>query len=78
MMALVMLLVATIRLINMLEFEIKPILHKTNETMTSLQGTTRFVSQNIVQPTLAVRSRMAGLRRGLRVMFGEAKRNLPD
>ncbi len=75
---LVMLLVAIIRLINMLEFEIKPILHKTNETMGALQGTTKFVSRNVVQPAITVRSQLAGLRRGFRVLFGDPKRNLPD
>lgn len=75
---LVMLLVAIIRLINMLEFEIKPILHKTNETISSLQGTTQFVSKNVVQPAITVRSYFAGIRQGMRVLFGDAKRNLPD
>ena len=75
---LVMVLVAMVRLINMLEFEIKPILHKTNETMGALQGTTQFVSQNVVQPAITLRSRLAGLRRGAKVLFGNAKNNLPE
>ena len=67
-----------IRLINMLEFEIKPILEKTQETISTVQGTTRFVSQNVVQPTIRLSGYAAGFTRGLRVLFGNPKRNLPD
>ena len=75
---LVMLLVAVIRLINMLEFEIKPILEKTNQTIDNVKVTTAFVSTNVVQPAITVNSYLAGLRRGVRVLFGNPRRNLPD
>ncbi len=74
---LVMLLYAVIRLINMLEYEIKPILEKTNETITMVQGTTSFVSTNVVRPAITARSYVAGVRRSLRVIFGDPDRNLP-
>lgn len=74
---LVLLLVAVIRLINMLEFEIKPILEKTNQTVTTLQATTTFVSNNIVQPAITVNGYMAGVRKGLRTLFGNPRNNLP-
>lgn len=67
-----------IRLVNMLEFEIKPILEKTNETIGTVQGTTRFVSQNVVQPTIMISGYAAAVSRGLRTLFGNPKRNLPD
>ena len=67
-----------VRLINMLEFEIKPILEKTQETISTVQGTTRFVSQNVVQPTITLSGYAAGFTRGLRVLLGNPKRNLPD
>lgn len=67
-----------IRLINMLEFEIKPILEKTQETIGTVQGTTRFVSQNVVKPTIRLTGYAAGLTAGLRTLFGNPKRNLPD
>ena len=67
-----------IRLVNMLEFEIKPILEKTNETISTVQGTTRFVSQNVVKPTITISGYAAALSRGLRTLLGNPKRNLPD
>ncbi len=74
----VLLLTAVIRLINMLEFEIKPILEKTNQTIRTVQVTTAFVSSNVVQPAITVNSYFAGLRRGFRVLFGNPRKNLPD
>ncbi|HSH03115.1 MAG TPA: hypothetical protein VLL52_11400 [Anaerolineae bacterium] len=75
---LMMLLITMIRLVNMLEFEIKPILEKTNQTINTVQGTTSFVSQNVVKPTITARSYFAGFQRGLRTLFGNPDRNLPD
>jgi hypothetical protein len=67
-----------IRLVNMLEFEIKPILEKTNETLGTVRGTTTFVSQNVIQPVARASSQVAGIRRGITVLFGDPRRNLPD
>lgn len=75
---LVILLVMVIRLINMLEFEIKPILDKTNETVNTVRGTTLFMSENVVKPVTRARAQSAGIMRGLRVLFGNPKRNLED
>jgi hypothetical protein len=75
---LLLLLVAVIRLINMLEFEIKPILEKTNETMSMVQGTTTFVSTNVVKPAITASSYFSGIRQGIKVLFGDSRRNLPD
>ena len=38
------------RLINMLEFELKPILLKTNDTLAQSYGTTVFASENVMGP----------------------------
>lgn len=73
-----MVFVALIRLINMIDYEIRPILEKTNETMVMVQETTSFVSKNVVEPTIKTTSFIAGISRGLRVLFGPRKRNLPD
>lgn len=75
---LLILLVMVIRLVNMLEFEIKPVLQKTNETLGTLRGTTHFVSENVVRPVTKANSYMAGVRRGFVTLFGNPKRNLPD
>ena len=75
---LMLLFVMVVRLLNMLEFEIKPILEKTNETLGTVQGTTSFVSQNVVQPVTKASSYVAGFRRGVAVLFGDPRKNLPD
>jgi hypothetical protein len=72
----IMLLVMTIRLINMLEFEIKPILHKTNETLGTVRGTTTFISRNLVGPVTSASSYLAGFRRGVSTLFGDPRKNL--
>lgn len=76
--AFIIMLIMIIRLVNMLEFEIKPILQQTNETIGTLKGTTTFVSQNVVKPVTRASSYAAGLRRGLKVLLGDPRHNLPD
>ncbi len=75
---LLILLVMVIRLVNMLEFEIKPILEKTNDTMGTLRGTTQFVSQNVVQPVSRIRIQVAGFTKAIKVLFGNPKNNLSE
>ncbi len=75
---LMLLLIMMIRLVNMLEFEIKPILEKTNETLGTVRGTTTFVSDHVVQPVTKATSYMTGFRSGVRALFGDPRRNLPD
>ncbi len=75
---LLIMFVVVIRLVNMLEFEIRPILEKTNETLGTVQGTTTFVSENVVRPVTRASSNIAGIRRGLVTLFGNPKKNLPD
>lgn len=74
--ALMILLVMVIRLVNMLEFEIKPILERTNETIGMVKGTTTFVSENVVKPVTTASSYAAGIRRGLKTLFGDPRKNL--
>lgn len=73
---LILLLISIIRLINMLEFELKPILLKTNETLGTIRGTTAFMSDNVMRPVATASSYMAGLRRGVQTLFGDPRRNL--
>lgn len=75
---LMLLLLMIIRLVNMLEFEIKPILEKTNETLGTVRGTTTFVSDHVVKPVSKVSGYVAGFRSGVRTLFGDPRRNLPD
>lgn len=75
---LVIMLMMLVRLVNMLEYEIKPILEKTNETVGMVRGTTSFVGQNVVKPVTKATAYVAGVRKGLQVLFGDPRKNLPD
>ncbi len=74
---LVILLVMVVRLVNTLEFEIKPILQKANQITTTAQTTTEFVSENIVQPTIKAKGYVSGVRAGAKALIGDPKKNLP-
>jgi hypothetical protein len=75
---LMLLLIMVVRLVNMLEFEIKPILEQTNATVRTVRGTTAFVSKNVVRPVARAGGYLAGLRQGIRVLIGNPRDNLPD
>ena len=63
--ALVILLVQLARLTNLLQYEIRPILEATNETVGSLRGTTKFLSDNLVAPVVKANSSFAAVRRAI-------------
>jgi len=73
---LILLLISIIRLINMIEFELKPILLKTNDTLGTIRGTTVFMSENIVKPATKASSYAAGIRRGIAVLIGDPSRHI--
>ncbi|WP_420644734.1 hypothetical protein [Candidatus Leptofilum sp.] len=75
---LLFMLMMIIRLVNMLEFEIKPILEKTNETVGTIRGTTTFVSKNVVKPVTEARVQVAGLRRAIKTLFGNPRDNIDN
>jgi len=54
------------RLVRMLQTEIKPILHETQETIQTVKGTTSFVSDNVVSPVLKVNRSVARTRGTIR------------
>ncbi len=72
---LVIMLLMIVRLVNMLEFEIKPILERTNETVGMVRGTTTFVSKNVVSPVTRASAYAAGARRAIKVLFGDPRKN---
>jgi hypothetical protein len=74
---LLFMLLMIIRLVNMLEFEIKPILEKTNETVGTIRGTTTFVSKNVIKPVTSARVHVAGVRQAIKSLFGNPRNNLP-
>lgn len=75
---LMLMLIMLIRLVNTVEFEIKPILEQTNETIGTVRGTTNFVSKNVIDPVVKTKSYVVGVRQGLRSLFGDPRKNLPD
>jgi hypothetical protein len=73
---LLLMFIMLIRLINTVEYEIKPILQDTYETVGTVRGTTTFVSKNVVRPVVKVKSYVAGFRGGYKALFGNPKDNL--
>lgn len=75
---LMLMLIMLIRLVNTVEFEIKPILEQTNETIGTIRGTTNFVSKNVVRPVVKTKGYFSAVRTGFNALIGNPKKNLPD
>jgi hypothetical protein len=58
---LIILIIQLARLINLLQHEIKPIVESTNETVSTLRGTTQFISDNLSEPLIKINEYLAGL-----------------
>ena len=54
----------------LLRDEVKPMLESINETMNTVRGTTMFMSNNIVDPTIKVASTLSGVWRTLETLAG--------
>lgn len=52
--ALVVLIIQLSTLINLLQNEIRPILNSTSETVNTLKGTAKFVSDNLSEPVIKI------------------------
>ncbi len=61
-------------LIALLRDEIQPILRSTNETVSTVRGTTTFVSNAVVRPLIDTASATAGLMGSLRALVGTGRR----
>ena len=62
-------------LIVLLRDEIRPMLEAANETMTTVRGTTKFVSHNVVSPVVRWSGYVAGIRHIRGDVSGLAKRD---
>lgn len=60
---LIILVIQLATLINLLQHEIKPIIHSTNETVNTLRGTITFLSDNVSEPVIKMNEYLAGLKR---------------
>ena len=65
--ALIVLVLQLTSLINLLRNEIKPLLDEARYTLSTVRGTTEFVSKNVTSPVIKVASTVAGVR----AFFGE-------
>ena len=63
--ALIVLIVQLARLTALIQNEVRPILDSTNETVSTLRGTTSFLSQHLVDPVVKANSSWAAVRRML-------------
>lgn len=68
--AMIVILVLQIqRLTKLLEEEIKPLLVSINETMGTVRGTTNFISESVVSPTIQALSYGAAVREAATAVF---------
>jgi hypothetical protein len=68
--ALIVLVLQVAALLNLLQHEIQPIVDNAQETMTTVRGTTQFVSQNVVEPVIKLGAYTAGVSALLRQALG--------
>ena len=66
--ALIVLIVQLASLINLLQNEVRPILHATSQTVNTLRGTAEFLGENVVEPVIELKGYLAGLNRMLELM----------
>lgn len=72
---LVILIIQLARLINLLQNEIKPIVESTNETVSTLRGTTQFVSDNLSEPVIRINEYMAGISEFFKIVRPKRKKD---
>jgi hypothetical protein len=72
--ALTILIIQVARLTNLLENEVKPILDSTNETVSNLRGTTKFLSDNLVEPVIKLNEIVAVFQRMTDILHISGKR----
>ena len=72
---LIILVVQIARLINLLQNEIKPILDSTNETVSTLRGTTKFLSDNLAEPIIKLNEYFAGLQSFIKLIRPARRKN---
>ena len=73
--ALIVLIVQIAQLTNLLRHEIKPLLDSTNETISTVRGTTVFLSENLVGPVVKLNSYLAAMQRVLEGLWPFWPRN---
>ena len=62
------------RLTRMVQYEIKPIIADTKETIATVRGTANFMSENVVSPVIQTSSKATGYRRTAMALMGQLPR----
>jgi nitrate reductase gamma subunit len=66
--ALIIMIVQLASLINLLQNEVRPILHATSDTVNTLRGTAEFLGESVVEPVIKLNGYLAGMQRMLELM----------
>lgn len=66
--ALIVLIIQLASLINLLQNEVRPILHSTSETVNNLRGTAEFLGENMVEPVIKLNGYLAAMSRVIELM----------
>jgi hypothetical protein len=66
--AMIVLIIQLASLINLLQNEVRPILHATSDTVNNLRGTAEFLGESVVEPMIKLNGYLAGLQRVLELM----------
>jgi len=67
--ALVILIVQLATLINLLNNEIRPIIHATNDTVNTIKGTVVFLSDNLSEPVIKLNETMAAIAKFFQIVW---------
>jgi len=66
--ALIILIIQIAILTNLMQNEVKPILTSTQDTVNTLKGTVRFLSNNVSEPVIKLNEYLAGFRKLLDIL----------
>ena len=66
--ALIILIIQVAALTNLLQNEVKPILNSTTDTVNTLKGTVKFLSDNVSEPVIKMNQSLASLNRLLELL----------
>jgi len=66
--ALIILIIQVAALTNLLQNEVKPILNSTTDTVNTLKGTVKFLSNNVSEPVIKLNQSLASLNKLLELL----------
>ncbi|MCU0510906.1 MAG: hypothetical protein MUC34_21655 [Anaerolineae bacterium] len=69
---LAILVIQVMRLVRLLREEVLPILRSTQDTVSTVRGTTDFMADHLVQPVVKASSYAAGARQAINTLFGRS------